>query len=571
MHHTRRIRSLVLAGIGIALMMTPVVRSLASAPPARGPAMVAAADPLAVEAGLEMLRAGGTATDAAIAVVVTLGLVEPESAGVGGGAFLVHYSGATRAMDAYDGREWAPAGATPDMFIEDGQPLAFEAAQASGRSVGTPALIPMLKLAHQQHGRLPWKRLFQPAIRLAERGFVVGPRLAKSLATALPMLQADPAARGIYLDAAGRPLAQGQRLKNPAYARTLRAIAAQGPRALTHGPIARAIVAAAQRAPRPGTLTLADLQAFAPRRLEPLCAPFRVYRVCTMPPPSSANAMLSILGLYERARPRPMGPGDADDWAAYVWASRLSYVDRDHYMADDRYVTVPTQETLAPAYLDARAALIDLGRGPATVPVGAPAGEALRQHWGSEAAEEHGTTHLVVLDAEGNGVSLTATIESEYGAHRMAGGFWLNNELTDFSFVPTLGGKPVANAVAPRKAPRSSMSPAIVTDRDGKLVMLAGSMGGSTIIASVSRTIIGVLDWQQSPQEAVGTAAVFGRTPEILVEKARMASAITAALRARGWNLVDDVPISGTHVILVTPQGLLGGADPREEGAARQP
>lgn len=570
MRPTHRHLPSALAGIALVLLLS-AQGSAAAAPPARGPAMVAAADPLAVEAGLEMLRAGGTATDAAIAVVVTLGLVEPESAGVGGGAFFVHYSGATRAIAAYDGREWAPAGATPDLFMEDGQPLAFETAQASGRSVGTPALIPVLWLAHQQHGRLPWKRLFQPAIRLAERGFTVGPRLARSLATALPLLQADPEARGIYLDAAGRPLAQGQRLKNAAYARTLRAIAARGPRALTQGPIAQAIVAAVQRAPRPGTLTLEDLQAYTPRRLEPLCAPFRVYRVCTMPPPSSANAMLSILGLYERARPRPVGPADADDWAAYVWASRLSYVDRDHYMADDRFVPVPTQESLAPAYLDARAALIDLGRGPATVPVGAPAGEALRQRWGSEAAEEHGTTHLVVLDAAGNGVSLTATIESEYGAHRMAGGFWLNNQLTDFSFVPTLGGKPVANAVAPRKAPRSSMSPAIVTDRDGKLVMLAGSMGGSTIIASVSRTIIGVLDWQQSPQEAVGTAAVFARTPEILVEKARMAPAITAALRARGWNLVDDVPISGTHAILVTPQGLLGGADPREEGVARQP
>lgn len=534
----------------------------------KGEAMVAAADPLAVEAGLDILRAGGSAVDAAIAVELVLGLVEPESSGVGGGGFLVHYRASDEVVDAYDGREWAPAGATPDMFIADGAPLPFELAQASGKSIGTPALIPMLKLAHERHGRLPWARLFEPAIKLAEDGFTVGPRLSRSLASAKPIFEADAEARALYLDAAGAPWPEGHVLKNPAYAATLRAIAADGPSALTQGPIAEAIAAAAQREPRAGTLTLDDLKAYAPRRLDPLCAPFRVYSVCTMPAPSSANAMLSILGLYERARPTPEGPNAIEDWAAYVWASRLSYVDRDHYMGDDRFIEAPTQELIAPAYLDERAKLIDLTKGPAAIPVGAPKGDDLRNRWGSAAMPEHGTTHLSIVDQDGNAVALTATIESEYGAHRMAAGFWLNNQLTDFSLEPEIGGKPTANAVAPRKAPRSSMSPAIVTDKDGKLVLVAGSMGGSTIIASVSRSIIGVLDWKQTPQEAVGTAAVFAREPDIQIEASRMPKEMADALRGLGWRISEEDLYSGTHVIQVTPQGLVGGADPRLEGKA---
>lgn len=563
------IRLLVAGAAGLAMLGACSAAQEQAQP--RGEAMVAAADPLAVDAGLEMLRAGGTAIDAAIAVELTLGLVEPESSGIGGGGFLIHYTGSTETIDAYDGREWGPAGATPDMFMVDGKPLPFPLAQASGKSIGTPALIPMLKMVHEQHGKLPWAKLFEPAIRLAEDGFVVGPRLSKSFADNRATLESDPEARSIYLDASGRPWPKGHLLKNPAYAKTLRAIAADGPKALTHGAIADAIVAAAQREPRAGTLTVADLQAFKPRRLDPLCGPYRIYQVCTMPSPSSANAMLSILSLYERARPQPDGPGNVQDWAAYIWASRLSYVDRDHYMADDRFIEAPTKELVALAYLDARAKLIDLSKGPPAIPVGTPKGEALRDKWGSEAMQEHGTTHLSVVDGYGNAVSLTATIESEYGSHRMAAGygFWLNNQLTDFSLEPVIDGKPAANAVAPRKAPRSSMSPSIITDKDGELVMVAGSMGGSTIIASVARSIIGVIDWKQTPQEAVGTAAVFARTPEILVEASRMAPAMKDALKKLGWNIVDENLYSGTHVIQVTPDGLAGGADPRMEGVAK--
>jgi gamma-glutamyltranspeptidase/glutathione hydrolase len=554
-------------------LLAATLAACAATPPSReaaaGTAMVAAADPLAVGAGLEVLRDGGSALDAAIATVLVLGLVEPESSGVGGGGFLVHYRAADGGIAAYDGREWAPAGARPDQFLDaDGRPLAFELAQASGLSIGTPSLVPMLKLAHDEHGRLPWARLMAPAIRLADEGFIVGPRLARSLGTWRDAIAADPQARSIYLDADGQPWPLGHRLRNPAYAETLRRIAAEGPDALRRGPIAQAIVAAARREPRAGTLSLDDLAAYAPRRLEPLCAPFRAYRVCTMPAPGSANAMLSILGLYARVRPSPVGPDDVDDWAAYLWASRLSYVDRDHYMADDRFVEAPTRELVDGAYLDRRAALVDLARSRAAIPVGAPAGEALRARWGSAAMQEHGTTHLSVVDAEGNAVALTATIESEYGAQRMAGGFWLNNQLTDFSFEPVIDGKPVANAVAPRKAPRSSMSPSIVTDAEGRLVLVTGSMGGSTIIASVSRSIIGVLDWKLTPQQAVSTPAMFARTPVIEVEQGRMPQATIDALRQRGWDVLETGLHSGTHVIQVTPAGLLGGADPRLEGVA---
>ena len=534
-----------------------------------GEAMVAAADPLAVESGLEILRAGGSAVDAAIAVSMTLGLVEPESSGIGGGGLLVHYRSRDGAIEAYDGREWAPMGARPDMFLQaDGQPMPFEIAQASGLSIGTPSLVAMLAMAHEAHGRLPWSRLMQPAIRLSEEGFLIGPRLARSLQTWRAAIAADPQARAIYLDETGEPWPQGHRLRNAEYARSLRAIAEQGPRALTQGRIADEIIAAAQRQPRAGSLSLDDLVAFAPRRLAPLCAPFRAYRVCSVPSPSSANAMLSILGLYARARPAPEGPQTIDDWAAFVWASRLSYVDRDHYMADDRFVEAPTAALVAPDYLDARAALIDLRASRDAIPVGAPAGEALRQRWGSSAMQENGTTHLSIVDAEGNAVALTATIESEYGAQRMAGGFWLNNQLTDFSFEPVIDGKPVANAVAPRKAPRSSMSPSIVTDADGRLVLVTGSMGGSTIIASVARSIIGVIDWNLSPQQALATPALFARTRTIEAERGRMPAAIIEALRALGWNVVEADLYSGTHLIHVTPRGLVGGADPRLEGRA---
>jgi gamma-glutamyltranspeptidase/glutathione hydrolase len=536
-----------------------------------GEAMVAAANPHAVEAALEMLRAGGSATDAAIAAELVLGLVEPQSSGIGGGGFLVHYDGASEDIIAYDGRERAPAGARPDMFLdEDGEPLPFIQAQTSGRAIGAPSLVAMMKLAHDDHGRLPWAQLFQPAIRLAENGFEVSPRMARIVAgyANRGRLRQDANARAYLFDRHGQPRSVGYRLRNPAYAETLRAIAEQGPRALSEGPIAEAIVAAAQREPLAGSLTLADLQAVHPRRLEPVCGAFRVYRVCSAGPPSSSNAAIAILGLYQRARPQPDGPNNADDWAAFLWASRLAYADRDHYMADDQFAPVPTHESIAPAYLDERARLIDLARAPTRTDPGAPAGRQLFEYWGRAQSDDDGTTHISVVDQWGNAVSMTATVESAFGSQRMVRGFFLNNQMTDFSFRPTLNGRPVANAVEPRKAPRSSMAPFIVTDRDGELVLVIGSPGGSAILGYVARATIGILDWRLSPQAAIDLSNATARSSPVVVETERMPSSIAQALTARGWALrnVGALEDSGLHAILVTDRGLVGGADPRREG-----
>jgi gamma-glutamyltranspeptidase / glutathione hydrolase len=534
-------------------------------------AMVAAANPHAVNAAEEILRAGGSAVDAAIAAELVLGLVEPQSSGIGGGGFLMHYDGASEDIIAYDGRERAPAGATATMFLdEDGDPLPFIDAQTSGRAIGAPSLVAMLKLAHDDHGRLPWAQLFGPAERLAENGFEISPRMARFLAAYAERgrLSPDPGARALLFDQRGRVRRAGYLLRNPQYAATMRAIAAQGPRALSEGPIAEAIVAAARREPRAGSLTLEDLRSVSPRRLEPVCGAYRVYRVCTAGPPSSGNATLAILGLYQRARPQPEGPDNADDWAAFLWASRLAYADRDHYMADDQFVPTPTRELIAPSYLDERARLIDLSHAPDRVEPGAPAGRELLEHWGRAQSEDAGTTHISIVDQWGNAVALTATVESAFGAQRMVMGFFLNNQMTDFALEPTLNGRPVANAVEPGKAPRSSMSPLIVTDRDGELVLVIGSPGGSAIIGYVARTTIGILDWRLAPQAAIDLSNATARTSPAVIEIDRMPTGVADALRARGWELrnVGALEDSGVHAILVTDEGLVGGADPRREG-----
>lgn len=570
------------AGLALVLFL-PACASLSGSdnpvapePPAAAPqAMVAAANPLAVQAGLEMLQQGGSAADAAIATMAVLGLVEPQSAGVGGGGMLLYFDARTKQTVAYDGRETAPAQATPNLFLDaGGKPLSYGEAVASGRAVGAPSLFAMLKALHEDEGKLPWAQLFAPAIRLAEQGFPIPQRMHQSIAGMLARGafagEAGASARAFLLTPDGQPKPAGALLTNPAYAATLRAIAASGPKALTQGPIAEAIVAAVHAEPRPGTLTVADLAAYRPLERKALCGPFRLYLICSAPPPASGGVALpELLGLYARARPTPAGQDSADDWAAFLWASRLMYADRDHYVADPAFAPQPDAALFAPGYLDARAKLIDLGKAaPPRLEPGNVAG--LKDRWGLPPAQpENGTTHLSVVDADGDAVALTATIEAPFGAQRMAAGFFLNNQLTDFSFVPTLSGKPVANAPAAGKRPRSSLSPTLIFNQNGELYAALGSPGGNSIIAYVAKTIVGLVDWNLSVEDAIALPNVVARGPSARIE-AGMAPEVLAALRARGWDIQANAgENSGLHVIRVLPDGRLeGGADPRREGVA---
>jgi gamma-glutamyltranspeptidase/glutathione hydrolase len=580
MFDKHRARARVAAAfIAIAFCACASAASGASAPsaaataPPRGEAMAAAANHYATDAAAQILRDGGSAVDAVIAAEAVLGLVEPQSSGIGGGGFLVFYNGQTHDIGAYDGRERAPAGATATMFLDaDGRPMNFLDARTSGRAIGTPLVVAMLKLAHEDHGRLQWARLFEPAIRLATSGFQVSPRLNMLITYSgeHEHLKRDPAALRYFFDQHGNPWPVGHVLRNPAYAATLRAIARLGPGALTSGPIAEDIVAAAQRDPTPGSLQLSDLQWAQPRRAPAICGAFRVYRVCTASPPSSGNAVIAILGLYQRARPHPEGANNVDDWSALLWASRLAYADRDHYMADDQFAPMPTRELISPDYLDRRSRLIDVAHAPSgRVAPGVPQGQReIFEHWGRDTSDDPGTTQVVVVDQWGNAVSMTATVESLFGAQRMVHGFMLNNQLTDFSFSPTLSGRPVANAVEPHKAPRSSMSPTIVTDRDGRLVLVIGSPGGSSIIDYVARPIVAMLDWSMPVQDAISQGNVIARDAPVVIESSRLPVGVVDALHTRGWTTRELTlgEVSGIQAIRATPQGLQGGADPRREG-----
>jgi gamma-glutamyltranspeptidase/glutathione hydrolase len=530
--------------------------------------MVAAANPLAAAAGLEILRAGGSATDAAIAVQLVLNLVEPQSSGLGGGGFLVHWDADRRAVTTLDGRETAPAAATPERFLgPDGAPMAFMDAVVGGLSVGVPGTPRLLEAAHARWGRLPWARLFEPAIRLAEDGFAVSPRLAGLLARE-ERLAEDPRARAYFYDEGGAPKAAGTRLANPAFAETLRRLAAEGADAFYHGAIAEDVVATVAGHPaNPGDMTMGDLAGYAVVERPPVCAPYRVFTVCGMGPPSSgAVAVAQILAIVEGADLARLGPGPkAAHWLAE--AGRLAFADRAMFLADPDFVAVPLRGLLDPGYLDDRARLVD----PARSMGEAAAGEPPFQRSGLAPSDgvEAGTTHIAVVDGDGDAVSMTTTIEAAFGARLMtAGGFLLNNQLTDFAFAPEADGRPVANRVEPGKRPRSSMAPTIVFDAFDRLYVVAGSPGGSQIIGFVAKTLVGVLDWGLDPQAAVDLPNFGSRNGPTELEAGTEAETWAPALEAMGHEVQAGEMTSGIQALVVTPAGLLGGADGRREGVA---
>lgn len=535
--------------------------------PAQGQVMVSAANPLAVEAGLEVLRAGGSAVDAAVAVQAVLGLVEPQSSGLGGGAFLVHYDAETGAVSAYNGRETAPAAATPDMFLNaEGKPLPFFQVLLSGRSTGAPGAVAMLHMAQAEHGNLEWRQLFGAAERLADEGFIVSPRLAEMIVGRAPQAK-SPDATAYFTKPDGTRYQAGDRLRNPAYAATVRKIAAEGPDALLEGEIAQAIVAKVTEGDLPGVMTLEDLARYEPKKSEALCRPYRIYVVCTPPAPSGGPAVLEGLGILEHTAIADH-PNSAQGWYLFTQASRLMYADRDRYMGDPDFVEVPTEGLLDKAYLADRAALIGPMAGPAPQP-GTPRGAGVRAP--DTTREVSGTSHFVVVDAQGDAVSMTTTVESIFGSGRMVGGFFLNNQLTDFAFAPiNADGTPAANAIAGGKRPRSSMAPAIILDSEGKLLGAVGSPGGTSILAYNLKALVGMLDWKLPVQEALALPNLIARGTSYAAEGDKFAPEIIEGLTARGVTFTAvGGEGSGLHGVMVTPGGLEGGADPRREGVAR--
>ena len=528
--------------------------------------MVATANPHASHAGVEILRAGGSALDAAIAVQMALNVVEPQSSGIGGGAFLLHWNDAEKKIAVYDGRETAPAAARPDRFLRpDGTPMSIGEAVGSGRSVGVPGVLRMLEIAHRKHGRLPWRQLFEPAIRLAEKGFAVSPRLHRLIASD-PLLRRHPAARAYFYLPDGAALPIGHLLKNPELAAVLRRIADEGPDAFYAGEIARDVVAAITSHPRPGDMTEQDLAAFRAMERDAVCGSYRAYRICGMPPPSSGGiAVLAILGLLERFPMASLRPGSSGAVHLFAEAGRLAYADRDHYVGDPDFLAVPAAGLVDPAYLRERSTLIRPERSMGHAEPGVPAG--VRVSLGADATVEiGGTSHLSIVDAAGNAVAMTTSVESAFGSRILVHGFLLNNQLTDFSFAPQEGGRPLANRVEPGKRPRSAMAPTFVFAPNGGLMLAVGAAGGPAIINYVAKTLVGVLDWKQSLQQAMAAPNMGSRNGDTEIERGSALEGIAAALRALGHPVAATDQVSGLHGIMRGARGWTGGADPRREG-----
>ena len=532
--------------------------------------LVSAANPYAVNAGYRILEEGGSAVDAAIAVQMVLTLVEPQSSGIGGGAFLLYWDNSAHQLTSWDGRETAPSAATGDLFLDDeGQPINWWDALAGGRSVGTPGVIAALAIAHKQHGKLPWSTLFEDAIALSEKGFKVSERLHLLIEKKTnPALGRYDKARN-YFYPNDQPLQTGATLRNPELADTLKRIAAIGPKAFYSGDIAKDIVSTVKSAQdNPGLLSEKDLSSYQAKERPPVCAPYHQYKVCGMGPPTSGGiTILQILSLLEPFKLSTYSPMDVNAAHLFSQASRLAYADRDIYIADSDFVNVPVTELLDSQYLKQRSSLINVERDMKTAPAGnIPNSTAFSK--GSTHAQPS-TSHISIIDASGNAVSMTTSIEMAFGSTLMVRGFLLNNQLTDFSFRNQQDGKPVANRVEGNKRPRSSMSPMMVFDKNNELLLVIGSPGGSRIINYVAKTIIGIIDWGLDIQLAIDLPNISNRNGSTDLELDTTAVNLQQALEKKGHDINIRELNSGLHGILVTPDGLIGGADSRREGIAK--
>ena len=534
---------------------------------ATAPGVVSAADPRAAEAGATMLRQGGSATDAALATLLALTVVEPQSSGIGGGGFLVT-SNARGQVDTYDGREEAPAAATPGWFLKDGAAMSFGEAIPGGRSVGVPGNVRMMALAHRAHGKLAWKALFAPAIALARDGFLISPRMRSALANARETGGLMAEGRSLFYAADGEPLPAGTRVRNPRLAAFLSDLADRGPDSFYVGPNGQAIAAAVSNAARnPAPMTPGDLAAYDAKARAPVCGVYRAHRICGMGPPSSgATTVFAILKQLERFDLTALGPDSPVAWHLIAESMRLAYADRDLYLADPGFVSVPVAGLTDTAYLARRSALIAPDRTMVKVTAGRPAGAPAPAL--SSQPLEQGTSHFVATDRAGNVASLTSTIESAFGSGLMVNGFYLNNELTDFNFIPAVNGVAVANRVEGGKRPRSSMSPTIVFGPDGHVRLAVGAAGGATIIAQVAKAIIGVVDWRLSAQQAIALPVLYSPGDTLYVEQGTAHEAMAPALAALGHKVAVRAPGYKANAVEWIEGRWVGAADPRSEGTS---
>lgn len=532
--------------------------------------MVTAANPIATQAGADILAAGGNAIDAMVTVQLILGLVEPQSSGIGGGAFLVYWDAKGNRLTTVDGRETAPLAATPTLFQdEQGKPLKFYDAVVGGRSVGTPGTVKLLWDTHQQHGKLSWKQVVQPAIDLARKGFAISPRLAGLIAKDKERLSRFDSTKAYFFNADGTPKTEGTILKNPQYADTLAQIANNGANAFYSGNIVKDIVETVQNAPgNPGVLGLQDFANYRTKERAPICAPYQSYDICGMGPPSSgALTVGQILSITEKFDLKKLGADNPTSWQIISDASRLAFADRGRYMADSDYVPMPTQGLLDSGYIAERAKLITPNKALESVSAGSPPWSHAMRLADDESIELPSTSHFNVVDSEGNVVSITTTIENAFGSRLMVRGFLLNNELTDFSFKTHKDGAPIANRLEPGKRPRSSMSPTIIM-QNGKPYMAIGSPGGSRIIGYVAQSIIAHLQWGMDIQQAINQPHLVNRFGTLDIEKGTAAESMQSTLEGMGHKVNIRDLNSGLHAIRLTKEGLEGAADPRREGAA---